>query len=191
MLKNYHSTHYPRCSFTPKTGVAFLKTGFLFLLSMKGVVDTRAEFRNHRPPWRWKVEHRNPTFQTHCALIEPRIILKCGVNRRLCAFSSEASRPPAPAPCRASMTPLVTLFGGLFQSTLHQLLPWTGLSESKKYTVATPWVPPPPAKPVGGWATNTPNCSLHPLFSWHPRRVLALYSFSRTIEGVVLLHDLG
>ena len=31
-LKNYQNTHYPRCSFIPKTGVAFPKTGVLFWL---------------------------------------------------------------------------------------------------------------------------------------------------------------
>jgi len=32
MLKNYQNTHCPRFSFTPKTGIAFPKTGVLFLL---------------------------------------------------------------------------------------------------------------------------------------------------------------
>ena len=32
ILKNYRSMHHPRFGFTPKTGVAFPKTGFLFLL---------------------------------------------------------------------------------------------------------------------------------------------------------------
>jgi len=32
MLENYQNTHFPRFSFTPKTGMLFLETGVLFLL---------------------------------------------------------------------------------------------------------------------------------------------------------------
>jgi len=32
ILKNYQNTYNPRFSFTPKTGIAFPKTGVLFLL---------------------------------------------------------------------------------------------------------------------------------------------------------------
>jgi len=34
MLKNYQNTHYPRLGLVPKTGIAFPKTGVLFLLCL-------------------------------------------------------------------------------------------------------------------------------------------------------------
>ena len=36
VLKNYENTYYPRFSFTPDTGIAFLETGVLFLLWVSG-----------------------------------------------------------------------------------------------------------------------------------------------------------
>jgi len=39
ILKNYQNAYYFRFSFTPKTGIAFLKMSVLFLLWLKAILD--------------------------------------------------------------------------------------------------------------------------------------------------------
>ena len=54
-LKIYQNTYYPRFSFTPKTGTAFLKTGVLFLLC--GAMRTSREGVSQRFSFPPQVRH--------------------------------------------------------------------------------------------------------------------------------------